>query len=71
MKIVLAPGDKLEIEFDGTDGSLAIDFAAADKDRAGHILVVADLPDSIGRSGEIYKEVFGGNEFEEPIVVAD
>jgi hypothetical protein len=59
-KVTIAPGEKLEIEFADSDGKIEIDFKAASDTEEGHILITADLPDTSGREGEIYKEIFGG-----------
>jgi hypothetical protein len=59
VKVILSPGEKLEIEFADSDGKIEIDFKAANETDEGHILITADMPDSTGREGEIYKEVFG------------
>lgn len=52
MKVVLKPGEKVEVTFDGTDGEIEVAFSQ----RA--ISVRADAPDSDGRDGLIYEERF-------------
>lgn len=52
MKIVLMPGEKVEVTFAGTDGEIEVAFS----ERA--ISVKADTPDSEGREGVIYEERF-------------
>lgn len=54
MKVVLKPGDTLEVELDETDGHFEIKY---DVD-FGKLEVTADMPDSTGREGVIYSEVF-------------
>jgi len=54
MKVVLRPGDTLEVELDDTDGHFEIKY---DVD-LGKLEVTSDLPDTQGRVGVIYSEVF-------------
>ena len=56
MKVVLKPGETLEVEFEETDGTIIVGFSETD------ITVSANLPDTSGREGVIYQEVFGTNE---------
>lgn len=59
MKITLNPGEKIEIEFADSDGSINVEFKAFTGTEPGHILVHTEWKDTSGRVGEIYKEVFG------------
>ena len=60
MKVILKPGEKLEVAFETTvgkeiidlDGSIFIEFTFDE------LKVTADLPDSDNRSGVIYSERF-------------
>jgi hypothetical protein len=54
MKVVLKPGDTFEVELHETDGRFEIKY---DVD-LGHLTVTSDLPDTQGREGVIYDEVF-------------
>lgn len=55
MNIELKPGEKVTVSLEGTDGTFAIDFDS----KGDHVLTVeADLPDSYGHVGVIYKECF-------------
>lgn len=65
MKVVLKPGEQVTIEFEdadgcGLDGELAVAF---DTDA---IRVKTDWPDTAGRSGIVYEEVFTTWEDEHP-----
>lgn len=55
MKILLSPGEKVEIKFAETDGVIEVAFAFNEDS----IRVTADMPDSTGRVGVIYEERFG------------
>lgn len=52
MKVILQPGEKVEVEFADSDGQITVEFNEAD------ITVLADLPDTEKREGIIYQERF-------------
>jgi hypothetical protein len=54
MQVVLKPGEYVEIKLAETDGTFRVVYGQTQVD------VRADLPDSSGRSGLIYREKFGG-----------
>lgn len=56
MKIVLKQGERLEVCLDGTDGEFVIEYGNID------LTVIADMPDTEGREGVIYRESFGGDD---------
>ena len=63
MKIMLKPGETLEVGFadaggDHLDGCFEIGFKARDEDGPGHIMVTSEMSDQKGRVGEIFKEEF-------------
>jgi hypothetical protein len=53
MIVVLKPGETLHVQFYESDGEITVDFSET------AITVNADLPDTSGREGEIYREEFG------------
>lgn len=55
MRIELDPGETITVAFANSDGEIAITFGPQE------ILVTADLPDTSGRVGEIYREDFVGS----------
>lgn len=58
MKIELGPGEKVEVIFEGTDGVITVDF---NSDGDDSLSVHADMPDTNGREGIVYCELFGKN----------
>lgn len=52
MKVVLQPGEEIEVMFAGTSGEIKVAF------HEEAIQVKADIPDDNGRSGLIYEERF-------------
>lgn len=54
MKLELAVGEKITITFAESDGEIEVAFTEI------AIEVSTDWPDSTGRRGVIYREVFGG-----------
>jgi len=58
MKIVLNPGEKVEVEFADSDGCITVEFGK------NAISVHADLPDAAGREGIIYLEEFGADQID-------
>lgn len=52
MKVILQPGEKVEVEFADSDWQITVEFNATD------ITVRADLPDTEKRQGIIYQERF-------------
>ena len=72
MKIILRPGEKIEIELENTDGVFTIEY---DVDKSGKLLVTSDLADDTGREGIIYEENFNtvptdiGEAIEESVVL--
>lgn len=59
MRVVIAQGDKLVVQLEGTDGEFEIEYGS----RA--LTVKADLPDTKGREGVIYSERFIRDEDED------
>jgi len=55
MKILLQPGDVLEIELGDTDGNFLFSY---DHNKDGLLQIIADTPDTRGREGVIYCEDF-------------
>lgn len=53
MKIILKPGETITVGFHESDGEIAVSFEEKSID------VVASLPDTSGRDGLIYQEIFG------------
>jgi hypothetical protein len=54
-RVVLSQGQRVVVEFEGTDGQIEVDFdSRGDK----KLEVTADIPDTSGRSGVIYCEDF-------------
>jgi len=53
--VILAPGQVIAIRFANTDGEFVIAF---DCKGSNELVVEADMPDSEGREGVIYREVF-------------
>ena len=53
MIVVLKPGEKVEIHFAESDGEITVNFQ---EDR---ITVETAWPDTAGRQGVIYEEIFG------------
>lgn len=62
MKVVLAPGEKIDIEFADTDGKFTIEYGYV------AVSVIADLPDASGRVGEIYREPWARSIPEDEVV---
>ena len=60
MKVVLKSGEEVVIEFEDSDGELTVAFDA------DAIRVKTDWPDTAGRSGIVYEEVFTTWEDENP-----
>ena len=58
MKIVLNPGEKIEVEFAESDGCITVEFTQTS------ISVNADMPDTAGREGVIYLEEFGTDQID-------
>jgi hypothetical protein len=56
IEIVLRPGQSVKITMFETDGEFIIDYAAKEE---GVLSVFADIEDTSGRMGEIYREEFG------------
>lgn len=56
MKLELAPGEKIVVTFAESDGEIEVAFNDIS------IEVSTDWPDSTGRRGVIYREVFGDGE---------
>lgn len=54
-KVELEPGEQVTVTFKDTDGGITVEF------REDALLVTADLPDTSGREGEIYREDFNPN----------
>lgn len=52
MKVVLRPGERVEIELADTDGRFVVAYGRAT------LRVTSDLPDTKGRKGVIYEERF-------------
>lgn len=52
-KIILYPNESVEVQMEDSDGTIKVAFNSND------ITVESDLPDAYGRTGVIYKEVFG------------
>lgn len=52
MKVELSPGEKIGVVFEGTDGEITVSFDKHSID------VFADGPDTKGREGIIYRDVF-------------
>lgn len=52
MKVELSPGEKIGVLFEGTDGEITVSFDKHSID------VIADGPDTKGREGIIYRDVF-------------
>ena len=52
MKVVLHPGESVDVEFFESDGSIIVAFNESD------ISVSTDWPDTEGRKGVIYQEKF-------------
>lgn len=52
MKVILQPGEKVEVEFSESDGSIVVEFNHTD------ISVLTAWPDTAGRVGVIYQEKF-------------
>jgi hypothetical protein len=59
MQVELDPGDILSVLFDGTDGKIEIYFDSDTHPMS--LTVTSDLPDTTGREGIIYQEVFEPN----------
>lgn len=55
MHVVIEKGEKLTIILEGTDGEFVVSYGTTHHDA---LTVVADIPDSLGRSGVIYAECF-------------
>ena len=53
MIVVLKPGEKVEIQFAESDGEITVAF------HEERITVETDWPDTAGRQGVIYEEIFG------------
>jgi hypothetical protein len=53
--VILAPGQAVAVRFANTDGEFVIAF---DCDSSNELTIEADMPDSDGREGVIYREVF-------------
>ncbi len=58
MVINLTPGDELIVQFDGTDGEFRIHFDSRTHPNAIVVEETSGFPDSEGRDGTLYKEVF-------------
>ena len=52
MRIFVAPGDELIVNLEGTDGEFKIRYSPTS------LSIEADLPDTQGREGLVYEEVF-------------
>lgn len=52
MQVILEVGETLDVRFRATDGRILVRFGV------DALSVDADLPDSSGRKGEIYREDF-------------
>ncbi len=68
MQIVLKPGERIDVCFEDSDGTIQVAF---ERDA---IIVSSELPDTSGREGVIYREVFsdpdiddGGNPAKPPM----
>jgi len=53
MKVQLAPGERVYVEFEDNEGFILVEY---DFNNSSKIRVVSDLPDEEGRDGEIYCE---------------
>lgn len=53
MKIELKQGERITVTFADTDGEIEVSYGE------NNLTVTADLPDTTGRQGVIYEEVFG------------
>lgn len=53
MKIELTPGERISVTFKEADGEIVVEF------NEDNISVHADMADTSGRQGEIYREEFG------------
>lgn len=52
MQVTLCPGEYVDVTFAETDGTIRVAFLET------AIFVNADMPDSTGREGQIYREDF-------------
>ncbi len=58
MKVLLSPGDMLIIGFTDTDGEFRVHFDSGLFPNAVVVEETGGLPDTTGRSGELYREDF-------------
>ena len=52
MYVILCQGDSLEVTIEGSDGEFRIEYGDQ------RLSITSDLPDSLGRGGVVYDEVF-------------
>jgi hypothetical protein len=67
-RVVLSPGQRVVVEFEGTDGQIGVDF---DSQGDSKLEVTADIPDSSGRTGVIYCEDFSRPLGREKVAIYD